>query len=93
MDLKGLMADNGYSYPSETQLRNIFASSCVEAVARRLNTSPVEIYHRMKRVELFHDLIYPCYDTLHTQSREIVTDDIIEALNVREQKRKKEEKK
>ena len=93
MDLKGLMADNGYNYPSETQLRNIFASSCVEAVARRLNTSPVDIYHRMKRVELFHDLIYPCYDTLHTQSREIVTDDIIEALNVREQKRKKEEKK
>lgn len=29
----GLMSDNGYAYPSETQLRNIFASSCVESVA------------------------------------------------------------
>lgn len=91
MDLKGLMADNGYSYPSEIQLRNIFASSCVEATARRLNVSPIDMYRRMKRVELFRDLIYPCYGTLHTQSREIVTDDILEALNIREQKRRKED--
>jgi hypothetical protein len=90
MDLKGLMADNGYNYPSETQLRNIFASSCVESVARRLNESPMNMYRRMKRVELFRDLIYPCYETLHTQSREIVTEDIITALNVREQKRREE---
>jgi hypothetical protein len=29
----------------------------------------------MKNVELFRDLIYPCYDTLHTQSRDIATED------------------
>ena len=44
------------------------------------------MYRRMKRVELFRDFIFPCYDTLHTQSREIVTEDVINALKTREQK-------
>ena len=82
----GLMSDNGYSYPSSEQLRNIFASSCVEAAARKLQVSATEMYRRMKHVELFRDLIYPCYDTLHTQSREIVTEDILTALAIREKK-------
>lgn len=86
------MSDNGYDYPTETQLRNIFASSCVETTARRMNISPSDMYQRMKRVELFRDLIYPCYETLHTQSHDVVTDDIIEALNVRERKNGKESK-
>lgn len=84
----GLMADNGYSYPSNAQLRNIFASSCVEAAARSMQMPAVEMYRRMKSVELFRDVIYPCYDTLHTQSREIVTEDVLEALRVRENKLK-----
>ena len=91
MNYSGLMADNGYDYPSDVQLRNIFASSCVEAAARRLQTSTRNMYLRMKKVELFRDLIYPCYETLHTQSREIVTEDILFALKVREDKMKKEE--
>lgn len=51
-NLSGLMADNGYDYPSETELRNIFASSCVEAAARKLQIPAVEMYRRMKRVHL-----------------------------------------
>ena len=88
----GLMSDNGYAYPSETQLRNIFASSCVESVASRLQVPATDVYDRMKRVELFRDLLYPCYDTLHTQSREIITEDILEALRVREEKLKTNKK-
>ncbi|MBP5479058.1 MAG: DUF3791 domain-containing protein [Bacteroidaceae bacterium] len=80
------MSDNGYEYPSDEQLRNIFASSCVEAAARRLQIAATEMYRRMKRVELFRDLIYPSYDILHTQSRNIVTEDVLEALKVREDK-------
>ena len=88
MNPTGLMADNGYSYPSTAELRNIFASSCVEAAARRLQMPAVEMYRKMKRVELFRDVIYPCYDTLHTQSREIVTEDVLKALKIREEKMK-----
>ena len=86
MNNSGLMSDNGYKYPTEEQLRNIFACSCVESAARRLRISPTEMYSRMKRVNLFNELIYPCYDTLHTQSRETITEDIIEALEIREKK-------
>ena len=86
MNPSGLMSDNGYKYPTEEQLRNIFACSCVESAARRLGISPTEMYSRMKRVNLFNELIYPCYDTLHTQSRETITEDIIEALEIREKK-------
>lgn len=41
----------------------------------------------MKDVEVLLNLIYPCYDTLHTQSRDIATEDIIEALRIREAKK------
>lgn len=75
------------NYPTEEQLRNIFAASCVEAAATRLGYSASEMYRRMKAVDLFDEFIYPCYDTLHTQSRECVTDDIIEALTIRESKK------
>ena len=80
------MAENGNDYPSDVELRNIFASSCVEAAARKLQIPAVEMYRRMKRVQLFRDLIYPCYESLYSQSREVVTEDIINALKIREQK-------
>ncbi|MBR4593221.1 MAG: DUF3791 domain-containing protein [Bacteroidaceae bacterium] len=88
IEYTGLMSDNGYSYPSEQMLKNIFASSCVESVARKLQLSTTDAYMRMKAVELFRDVIYPCYNTLHTQSREIATEDIMDALNIREAKLK-----
>ena len=67
------------------ELRNIFASSCVEAAARKLGCSTGEIYRRMKRVGLIHGFILPGYETLHTQSREHVTEDVLGALNIWEQ--------
>ena len=86
MNYKGLISDNGYDYPSVQMLKNIFASSCVEAVARKTQVSTTEAYKRMKTVELFRDVIFPCYETLHSQSREIATEDILEAMSVRESK-------
>ncbi len=82
--LDGLMSDNGYPYPSKTELINIFVSSCVESAARKENTSTKEMYKRMKAVDLFEQFIYPCYKTLHTQSRDIVTEDVLTALKNRE---------
>lgn len=87
MEVKnGLMSDNGYSHPSQEMLMNIFASSCVESVAKKLQVSTSEAYRRMKAVELFRDVVFPCYETLHSQSREIATEDIMMAMDVRESK-------
>lgn len=85
--LNGLMSDNGYPYPSKTELMNIFVSSCIEAAARKANTSASEMYKRMKAVNLFEEFIFPCYETLHTQSRDIVTEDVLEALKNRENRK------
>ena len=38
----------------------------------------------MKKVGMIDDYIIPCYDALHTQSRERVIDDMIEYLNNKE---------
>lgn len=71
---------------SDEQLRNIFAASCVETLARALGISTREAYLRMEKVHMMDDFIYPCYDTLHTESREHVTEDLLEYLHTWETK-------
>lgn len=66
--------------------RMIFVSSCVESAARQRNISTTEMYGRMKRVGLIDDFILKCYDGLHTQSREHVTEYVLGALDIWEAK-------
>lgn len=68
------------------EIRNIFTSSCIEAAARKVRCSTGEMYRRMKRVGLIHGFIIPGYEALHTQSREHVTEDVLGALQIWEQK-------
>lgn len=72
--------DDGYPRPTEQERIIIFVSSCIESVAERLGCKASEVYLRMERVGLIQDYIIPCYDTIHTESRENVTADIIETL-------------
>ena len=58
-----------------------FVSTCIEATARTLGKDYKEIYDRMEKVNLIDEYIYPCYDTLHTESRENVVADLIDCLN------------
>lgn len=85
--MDGVMSENGFSAHSEAELRNIFAASCVESAADHEGISAAEMFGRMEAVNLLSELIYPCYETLHTQSRQIVTEDILEALHRRETKK------
>lgn len=88
-NIHGFMSDNGYDKPTEEELWNIFAASCIEATAREVGCSAMEMYRQMKEVNLFAELIYPCYEALHTQSRAIVTEDVLTALRIRQRKGKK----
>lgn len=72
--------DEGYAYPTEQERMMTFVSSCIESVAIALNESPSAIFRRMHKVGLIHDYLIACYDTLHTESRENVTADVIETL-------------
>lgn len=58
----------------------IFASSCVESVARKTGVSSKETYARMKRVNLINGYILKHYETLHSESREHITEDIMDCL-------------
>ena len=77
---------DSYTYiPKQGENRNIFAASCIESVAIALKQSPEDVYKRMKRVNLIDEYILPCYEVLHGESRENVTKDIIQTLELWEQ--------
>lgn len=64
----------------EVENRMIFASSCVKSAARVLGVPAHEMYQRMKAVDLINGYILKHYEVLHTESRENVTEDIIDCL-------------
>ncbi len=79
--------DDGYERPSEKERVYTFTCSCIESLAEKLNCKASVIYKRMAKVGLIHDYIIPCYDTLHTESRENVTADIYDTLLLWEKKK------
>lgn len=66
---------------SRTQAIMAFVATCIEATARRLNTSYKEVYNRMKRIGMIERYIVPHYEALHTESRENIVDGMIDCLN------------
>lgn len=66
---------------SHTQVVLSFVATCIEATARTLGVSYVEVYQRMSRLGMIEGYIYPNYETLHTESRENVALDMIECMN------------
>lgn len=70
-----------YLQPTKDEIEMAFVASCVEDVADRLGVPYLEIFERMERVGMIDKYIYPCYDTLHTESRENLTTSLIDTLN------------
>lgn len=57
-----------------------FAVMAVEAGSKKMNIPPTEMYRRLKRVGLFKPLLLDCYDVMHTQSLQHVSEDVVKAL-------------
>lgn len=66
---------------SKEQVVMGFVASCVEDVANRLGVDYAEIYKCMDAVGMIDQYLIPFYNTLHTESRENLTDSLIESLN------------
>ena len=66
--------------------RLAFTVLAVEASAQKMGISPSEMRRRLDKVGLIKSLIQDCYDTLHTESREAVASEVVEALNNWERK-------
>lgn len=70
-----------YQDLSKDQVMMGFVASCVEDVAARLGVDSGAMYRRMDAVGMIDQYIIPFYETLHTESRENLTDSLIESLN------------
>ena len=62
------------------EVKLAFAAQCVEGTARKLGVPYIEVYERMRKVDLINKFILPHYDTLHTESKEYLIEDVIECL-------------
>ena len=60
--------------------RLAFTVLAIEASAQKMKISPSEMRRRLDKVGLIKSLIQDCYENLHTESREAVANDVVEAL-------------
>ena len=72
---------------SKNQIIMGFVASCIEDVANRLGEDYLAVYKRMDNVGMIDKYLIPFYNTLHTESRENLTDSLIESLNRWEEQR------
>lgn len=69
-----------YIEPTKDEIVMAFVASCIEDVANTLDIPYLEIFERMEKVGLIDEFIYPCYESLHTESRENLTKELIDTL-------------
>jgi hypothetical protein len=58
-----------------------FVIFCVGSVAENLKMSAKDIYRRMSQGDIISGYIVPCYDVLHTFSREYIVEDLVDLMN------------
>ncbi len=71
---------------SKEQIVMAFVATCIETTARRLNVSYSEVYSRMERVGMIDNFILPNYEPLHSESRDVLAERLIECLTNWEKK-------
>lgn len=61
-----------------------FTIFCIDSLSEYLEKDTKEIYRLLKyETDILDSYIIPCYETLHTQSKKYIVEDIIEVLNER----------
>lgn len=60
-----------------------FITYCVGNLADRLKMSAGKVYKMLRSSNVLDGYIIPCYDVLHTFSKDYIMDDLIELLKKR----------
>nr|WP_288695875.1 DUF3791 domain-containing protein [uncultured Prevotella sp.] len=60
-----------------------FITYCVGNLADRLNISASKVYKMLRSTDILNGYMIPCYDVLHTFSKEYIIDDLINLLKKR----------
>ena len=65
---------------SKEQIVMAFVATCIETTARQLGVDYYEVYRRMEKVGMIENYILPNYEPLHSESREVLAERLIECL-------------
>ena len=65
----------------KNQVIMAFVATSIETTARFLGVSYKEVYSRMNRVGMIDNYILPNYEPLHSESREVLAQRMVECLN------------
>jgi hypothetical protein len=57
-----------------------FITFCVGSLADALQWSASRVYNALRSTGILTNYIIPCYDVLHTFSKDYIVEDLIEAL-------------
>ena len=68
------------------QIVMAFVATCIEATARLTGSNYHDIFQRMNRVGMIENYILPGYEALHSESREVLVDRLMECLKNWEEK-------
>ncbi|MBR5030956.1 MAG: DUF3791 domain-containing protein [Muribaculaceae bacterium] len=60
-----------------------FVVFCVGGLSESLGKSASQVYHALRETGTLNDYILPCYDVLHTFSKEYLVDELTQVLNER----------
>lgn len=61
-----------------------FAIFCVESLAEKLNIEPKKVYKLLRKdSDILDEYIIPCYEPLHSQSKEYIVNDLIETMKIK----------
>ena len=64
----------------QEQIVMTFVATCIETTARQLGSTYHEIFKRMERVGMIENYIIPNYDPLHSESREVLAERLMDCL-------------
>ena len=65
---------------SKEQIIMAFVATCIETTARYLNTDYRNVFERMERVGMIDKYILPNYEPLHSESRDVLAERLVECL-------------
>ncbi len=54
-----------------------FTIFCVGNVAEYLKINARDVYHKMQQADMISSYIVPCYDVLHSFSKEYIVEDLV----------------
>jgi hypothetical protein len=66
---------------SKDQRATEFAVFCIENTAKRIGINPINVFLELRRTDGIEHFLYPSYQTLHTQGKEYIIDEVLEYIH------------